>query len=286
MPKSGAKPKAVNLALKFSVPEGSGTVTTTITPSGEIKHADLDGAPIVTTEMERTLFYKRPRKPKIQSRNKVDGGRLTIGGLEELAEYDAVFVTDANSKVIGENKITAAGFIKLRFLPEGEGVRLVSDGMFNIYEYHDVSGNPEMLNILKVSNDVLPNDGKDNALRLAFITDSELGSLDEFNSREKPIYQDHFLPDGVHLLYASSDTGREVVNQLVRLCDKGASDYLSRIENGETFNGDFRALREDTSVRYRFLYRDDLIIENPVVTGATLEGASRVAIYGKRRPSE
>ena len=65
---------------------------------------------------------------------------------------------------------------------------------------------------------------------VAIVVDSELGALQQYNKREKPLVQDIYLPPGFTLVYASADSGMEfIANQLIRICDKCAGEVLSCI---------------------------------------------------------
>ncbi len=60
---------------------------------------------------------------------------------------------------------------------------------------------------------------------VAIVVDSELGALQQYNKREKPLVQGFYLPSGFTLVYASADTGMAFIsNQLIRICDKCASE--------------------------------------------------------------
>ena len=66
------------------------------------------------------------------------------------------------------------------------------------------------------------------------IVDSDLNRLTAFNTRSEPIFDDFFLPDGVQLIYASADVGKEhVVNKVLSQADRGASAMLKKIRDGE-----------------------------------------------------
>jgi hypothetical protein len=69
--------------------------------------------------------------------------------------------------------------------------------------------------------------------RLALVVDSELGMHDAINHRNSPYYLNHILPDHVDLIYASSDTGTDLPNKLIKACDRSSRDIFRRIESGE-----------------------------------------------------
>lgn len=275
-------PKPISLTIQFQLPEGCGNVKATISPSGEIVFTDEHGNIVVPEYMDRAVQYSRSKGPKIQSRQKVVGNLVTVSGLSELTKYDSVFVTDANTRTLGNREVSAACFICFRFHPEGEKVRIESEGKLNIYEFHEVPENPEMLAILKVARDVHRSGGEGIRVGVAFVTDSELGNHDDINLRRRPIYGNHYLPEGFSLHYASSDTGQEGLNRLIRFCDKQASKYLTYLEEGTVKRSPLRTLEEDPRVLYRYMFRDDLEIVNPVVGGIRTQPGTTVSLYGLR----
>ena len=276
--------KPINLSIQFSLPESAKTSSLSLKPSGEIFLIDEDGKEIVPDYMERALHYDRPKGPKVQGRHKQTNSFATVGGLKELASYDSIFVIDTNTKTLEQGKVSAACFICIQVIPEGEKFKIAcEEGRLNTYEFHNASGNPELLSILKIAKDVLNSEGKQKLHNIAIVTDTELGSHDGINSRTTPIFGPHCLPPGFTLLYASSDTGSEVLNKLIRFCDRQADEYIKNLEHEAVNVSNLQMLSEDNSVKYRFLYRTDLTIINPIVGGISIAEGTKVTLYGKKK---
>ena len=272
--------KPVNLSIQFRLPKGTKRASAKIKPFGEIVFTDEEGKEVVPEYMDRAIHYDRPKGPKVQGRHKLTNDLATIGGLTELVQYDSIFVIDTNTKKIEQGPVSVACFICCRLVPEGEKFRVECEGQLNIYEFHNVGGNPELLSILKVANDVLNSKNYQGEHKFAIVTDTELNSHDSINSRTTPIYGPHCLPGGFTLLYASSDTGQEVLNRLIRFCDREAANYFSHLEKGTVKDSEFRVLSEDSSVKYRYMFRDDLEIVNPVVGGVSIGDGTKISLYG------
>jgi hypothetical protein len=206
----------------------------------------------------RAQHYERPHRPdkgtKIQERHKQTNVLATVGDLKELALYDSIIVIDTNKRVLDKGPVYAACFIRCRLVPEGEKFRVECEGKHNIYEFPNVSGNPELLSIFRVANDDLKSEGNQAECNIAIATDTELGSHDYINSRTTPIFGPHCLPAGFTLLYASSDTGNNVLNKLLRVCDRQAKFYLSNLDQGAVNAPGLHTPSEDNSVKYRFTY--------------------------------
>lgn len=279
--------KPVNLSIGFRLPEGTKTSSLSIKPSGEMVIIDEDGEKVVPVYMDRTTHYDRPDRPdkgpKIQGRHKQTNDLATVGGLKELSRFDSIFVIDTNTRALEQGSVSVACFIRIRVVPEGDKFRIICvDDRLNIYEFHNVGGNPELLSVFKVAKDGLNSENYQAGYITAFVTDTELSSHDSINSRKTPIYGLHCLPAGFTLLYASSDTGQEVLNRLIRFCDRQATIYLNSLEQGTVKDSEFHVLSEDSSVKYRYMFRSGLKIVNPVVGVASVREGTKISLYGRQ----
>jgi len=70
-------------------------------------------------------------------------------------------------------------------------------------------------------------------ITLGLVVDSELGRHPAFNRREEPYYNDNYLPKKIGLIYASSDTGTDLPNQLIKLCDSESRRLFRMIQKRE-----------------------------------------------------
>ncbi|MCK5295952.1 MAG: hypothetical protein KAJ75_03595 [Alphaproteobacteria bacterium] len=276
--KHAQTPKPVNLSFEFKPPDGV-TATATFKQSGEIVFTDEKGKEIVPDYMERSTNYDRSKGPKIQGRHKQINSLATIGGLKELTRYDSIFVIDTNTKIVDGNQISVACFMCCRLVIEEERFRVEYEEKLNLYEFHNIEGNPELFSILKVVNDILNSTKNQTEFKIAIVTDTELGSHDNINSRMTPIYGHHYLPNGFTLLYASSDTGKEVLNCLLRSCDKEADNYFKYLKQGTIKDSEFRVFPEYNSVKYRYLFRTDWWIENPIIEDIGIVDGTKYTVY-------
>lgn len=67
---------------------------------------------------------------------------------------------------------------------------------------------------------------------IGMVVDSEAGRIPEFNSRTEALLEGCFLPAYVDLIYASADKKDVITNQIIRYCDKAASQMLTALEDG------------------------------------------------------
>lgn len=248
--------KKSTLSIQFRVPPNCSISLLRINGSKEFEFFDENGNKVLPEYIERTTHFARKKGPKIQARSRIENGSVSIEGIAELANYDSIFVTDANTISLNNEKVSAACFICLRAFSTPEGTIVDVEKKINIYDFRGCSGNPEMLAILKVINDVRRSAG-DNPIKIAFVTDSELGNHDAINSRKHPLYGNHYLPEGFSLMYASSDTGNSFLNQMIKFCDKQSSSYLDTCGVNQLDRKLYITLAEDNSVLYKYLFRED-----------------------------
>ena len=274
--------KRVDLTITIDLPPGHDADRMSISADGSIRLFDKSGHEMLPDRIKRAVHFERPKGPKYQSLMTADGQITTVGGLEDLAQFEEVIALDTNTAEVNGVKVSAAFFIVCRLVPDPEGFRVESlDAQGHLYEFHGVpSGmNPEMLAILKVANDTKRSRGARPA-NVVFVNDSDLGRHSAISNREQPVYGSHYLPDGFSLRYASTDTGQELTNKLVRFCDTQSRKHLARLKSGTTpfRSSNLSRLDEDQSVCFRYFDFPDLSIEKPIVTGVALTPETKYTV--------
>jgi hypothetical protein len=281
------KSKPPEIGIFFKVPDNRKLGKVSIQLDGTFRFLDIDGIEFIPEYMERRLQYARPKGAKIQTKQNTNGRLVTIGGLAELAEFDSVFIIDTNSRIINDRKVSASCFIRCRFFREEDGYRVQAiEPQANFYEFHDVRGNPELLAILKVANDITKIEGLNTQLKIAFVTDSALGDHEKICARKIPLYSHYFLPRPFTLIYASADTGNEAINRLIRSCDQMSSRYLMDFENGKLPNSELLTLQENPFVKHRFVMFSEYELISPILKGVGVNEKTKFTLYGFKKPNE
>lgn len=67
--------------------------------------------------------------------------------------------------------------------------------------------------------------------RVAMVVDHALGNHSCINSRKRPYHNETILPESISLIYASSDKTDTFANELLCLCDKGATQILEHVKD-------------------------------------------------------
>ena len=79
-------------------------------------------------------------------------------------------------------------------------------------------------------------DRRNFAKRVAFVTDHDLDNHILFNDRKTPIFKHAYLPVNFTMMYGRSDGSNEnLLNHLVKLCDKKSTDVLNELERTGCF---------------------------------------------------
>lgn len=275
--------KPVDLSIRFKLPKGHGAKHASITPDGELIIKDDDGNAIVPDTMERIVSYPRENKiPKIQSKSTASQSYLSISGLHELTKFDSVFVIDTNTKNIGNDKVSIACFACLTFKREEQSIRIVHEDKLNYYEFINIPNdiNPEKLAIYKAVTDIESSIVSMRTPKIAFITDSDIESHEKINLGEIPIFRDKYLPKGYELHYASADTGSEPVHKIMKFCDREANHLFKALVSGEIKPSEYQFFNDEPTIRYRYHFRKDLEIMNPVVKGFSIPPGQKLNLYG------
>lgn len=280
--------KRNDLTISVELPDGHNADRLSIAPDGSVKVFDKSGNEIKLEKVARAMHYERPKGPKHQSLSETQGQSVSVGGLDELSRLSSFVAIDTNTEEINGIKVSAASFVVCRLIPEENGYRVESlDDCGHIYEFHNVSGNPEMLAILKVAHDTLNGRGVSRENEIAFICDSDMGNHYPFSRQEKPIYNDQYLPKGFSLMYASTDTGQELANKLLRFCDTHSKSYLASLRSGERDlrTSGLATLQEDASVRFRYFCFPSLTISDSLITGVSLTNETTISVQFSGAPN-
>lgn len=182
--------------------------------------------------------YERAKSPKVLSRVPQPSHAAMFEDSDALAaHFDRVFAVDTNTRDINGRRISVVGVATLKrevvLGPERVESGWRFDAPFAI-EYGDLVAKPEPFGWMGALEILRARGFYDEGQRVGLIVDSELGLLKDFNARKVPIDSGEFLPQGVTLIYASSDVGREsVLNSALSIADTAASQILSALENGQ-----------------------------------------------------
>lgn len=202
-----------------------------IGPGGRVEVL-RDGEVLVPQRAWVGAHRERPKGDKHLVRIPIPPANLQIGEVPALNRFDRIFVIDTNTNKIGDVVVSASCFAECRFRVNAEGEAFE----YAIHGALDFQNGPVpkcenfawhmLIRMIGTSPDY--DDGK----RYAIITDSDLGQHGAYNERSEPYFADYLLPNNFTLVYAT-DKGRDLANQVIKLCDHEAGQMWRQMEAGE-----------------------------------------------------
>ena len=184
------------------------------------------------------ISYERAKGPKVISRTPQSGFDLSFSNDEAIENnYEMIFAIDTNTRNIKGVSISVTGIIQAQkvFAVDEKGIASTPWQYFTPFciELLEVRGKPENLGWVLVIDHINKSYKYQVFTKIGLIVDSDLGNLKLYNSREKPIFENFYLPKRFQLIYASSDTGKDLFsNQMLKYADKASTQCLEALNNG------------------------------------------------------
>ncbi|MEE9573563.1 MAG: hypothetical protein V3W20_10980 [Candidatus Neomarinimicrobiota bacterium] len=225
----------------FTLPKGQ--YTCRIPASGTPELRSSDGTTIISfSQIAYRTSYGRNNGKNDKTLNQIMLSKCNLDYLanpgsiyRELIKFHSIFAIDTNTISINKNERISVccflhGLIKTK---EDNSFECIAHGQVqtHIFKGQDPPGSEEKQAIMWLINNLKNAPGYSDILKIAIITDHDLGSHTDYNQQQKPFFNDNYLPNNFQLLYASSDTGKEnLLNRLIAICDKEARKTLKKIK--------------------------------------------------------
>lgn len=243
------KPIPNEVEITYELPEGHAGLSYRIDEKNGIQIIDSAGQIIPPQTSTRLVTYKGQNRRKTRNLSHTQNSYISIGGLKELSEFDSVFFIDTNTETIKDERISIAFIIRIKFIhtsKEEYEAHAVDRHAF-IFDFRNVPSheNPEMLAILKLSNDLQKELNSDS--RICIVTDSNLSAHRDISYQKLPIYGHHYL-DPRFAIFHASDKGGDAVNQLIRICDREAGRVMEKMKMGAFSSKHLLPLKEEEKV--------------------------------------
>lgn len=200
-----------------------------------IKNADVYNAKMETT------YIKDSGKEKRTNSTPINPHKLTFNSHDALHNnYDLLVAIDTNTINIDGQRVsvTMSYFLEkplkyydkqIPFLPGACYLFVDVEENINAEKlgWHTIISNNINLNIAR-------------NFKIGLIVDCDLGLHSSINNRDHPYFEDSYLPSNMNLIYASSDsTTDSLQNKMISFCDKFANkvikskDLLNHLVNGK-----------------------------------------------------
>jgi hypothetical protein len=159
------------------------------------------------------------------------------------SSFDLIIAVDTNTKVIaGETvSVTGVGHCCVQATPD--------PNVYNVeFPWHGAvlfrncpnelpSEKFGWMTVMREAN----RDPRNSLKRFAIVTDYDLDNHSLYNSKKIPIFRDFYLPDNFVLMYGRGDgPTQNLLNHVVRQCDKESTELLKEIEEKGYYQFDDR----------------------------------------------
>jgi hypothetical protein len=214
------------------------------------------GIPIRPISASISSGYERETKFKTLNWLPLAENRLVANLTSVLRSFDFFYAIDTSYKKVNGELIAVTGIVIGRnsgMLAPGATFILYSFAC--CYELRGVMGNPENVGWMTVIEEIRKNPSYDPRSYLGLIVDSDLGSLEYYNSRARPICGEFYLPHNMRLLYASDSAMDNPMNVILNFAHKGSKNLLKHIMR----TGNNRYLIRVVGMSYTHIKRWDLV---------------------------
>lgn len=224
-----AAPKPVSGFVHFKATGNkNGNVNIQIGENGEVRCAEAEEG---TLSHYRCYMRDSGKEKRIVRSYSKSGEAFPEQRENIINNYDVLAGIDTNDYVRGDKKLSVAVCYYAKSIRaknvafEPTPSFIIADIKFGI--------NSEVIawHLFIIHIFPLLNITKD--MTLGLVVDSELGKHPAINRRDEPYYRDNYLPQNVGVIYASSDTGTDLPNKLIKSCDAGSRKLFRMIQKGE-----------------------------------------------------
>ncbi len=192
------------------------------------------GTPVVDTHIRTE--YDRKKGPKVVNQTPLENGILPFTPDDALTtNFDIAAAVDTNTKILFNRPISVTGIVIGSWDFKDDGTwRSFKGDLALCLEFSPVTAFREQLGWALALQELSGVGEFAAAKRKALVVDSDLGALGPYNDRERPFFENLYVPSGVTLVYASADTGTEyLANAMLRYADRCAKVVLDRIQSSQ-----------------------------------------------------
>lgn len=184
------------------------------------------------------VTYDREKGEKVISRVPQNNKQLQFNHNFAIEEnYEIIFAIDTNTRKIKNCNISISGIVQTQpvFAVDTNGVTGKAWQYFTPFcmEFIEVQYKPENFGWIKLIEHIESEIKYSRYNKIGIIVDSDLENIKLYNSHQSTIYENFFLPKRMQLIYASSDSGRDLfANQMLKYADKASTQCLVELEKG------------------------------------------------------
>ena len=201
--------------------------------------------------------YERTKGEKVINKTFQSPDKVSYDPNNQFAVYDKVFAVDTNTRTIRSDRISVTGVI-LSTIDDAITYRgsLVKASPTNCIEFRNTEFDPELTGLRCFIRNIIQHPNYNDKNKICIIIDHNLDKLEELNNKNIPIIEDFYLPDGITLVYGSSDVGKNdyLPNKLLSAAHKSANEILKYIEENDEHCASSQIPNEKPSYTYYRLW--------------------------------
>lgn len=147
------------------------------------------------------------------------------------SDFDVFWAIDTNTKDVGEERVSVSCVLECYAqLIAPTRVEVLRRKHGNIVFRNCPKGEAERFGWSRLVKMITSQPKYSANLRIGVVTDHDMARHSHYNARELPIYGELYLPPNFTLMYARDDKMENVVNLLIKECDKDAETVLQQLK--------------------------------------------------------
>lgn len=147
-----------------------------------------------------------------------------------LEQFDSIYAVDTNSQIKNNLYFSEGALAKLVSMEQTTDNSVAELSIERILTVYDLKEEYKEQKIWLLAIRKIKELEPDRA-KIGLVVDCDLGKISEYNQRTLKIANQEYLPEGITLIYASSDNKDTIFNHMIAQCDAFASNNLkNRLE--------------------------------------------------------
>jgi len=183
-----------------------------------------DSPLIGETRLEFSRERENNKSPKMLHTSISPDENTWFSTNHQLLAYDHLIAIDTNTNQVNGSTVSITAAYHLIPEKKEQGYAQCRAAVIVLLELWNVVEKPENMGWYQVLN-AIKEHPIEFAGKIGLIVDSDLGNHQAFNTREKPIFGNYYLPENVTIIYGSDKGGAEHLStKMIKYCHDLASD--------------------------------------------------------------
>jgi hypothetical protein len=226
--------RSTRLTLKFPSPVRCDSVEINRT-TGEVWLLTDGRRQRPASAVLETTYERENKTPKVLNRLFLqEGDPVTSLQTGAISKFTKLYAIDTNTRPFAGGTLSMSGIVGAALPGPRSAMSPILTQFVGAFEFRNVQHNPEMTGWWTLIETIRRESWYSPLWHIGVVVDSQLGALEALNAREQPVLGDRFLPPGFEFLYASGETGRDsLLNVMLANADEIPRPLMDAIERGE-----------------------------------------------------